>query len=71
MPLKKGSSNKVIGDNIREMRSAGYPENVAVAASMHKAGRSTMGRPKNEEKGEGKESKKKEKSEEHNYGRRK
>jgi hypothetical protein len=40
MPLKKGSSKKVISENIREMRKAGHPERVAVAAAMHNAGKS-------------------------------
>ena len=37
MPLHKGSSKKVIGENIREMRRAGHPEAQAVAAAMHVA----------------------------------
>ena len=37
MPLEKGSSQAVISRNISEMRHAGHPENVAVAAAMHTA----------------------------------
>ena len=37
MPLKKGSSKKVVASNIREMRHAGYPHKQAVAAAMKKA----------------------------------
>lgn len=38
MPLKKGSSSKVISGNIREMMKAGHPHKQAVAAAMHQAG---------------------------------
>jgi hypothetical protein len=33
-PLKKGTSDKVVSNNIREMRKAGYPQRQAVAAAM-------------------------------------
>ena len=38
MPLAKGSSQKVIGSNIREMQAAGHPHNQAVAAALNTAG---------------------------------
>lgn len=40
MPLAKGSSKKVIGKNISEMMHAGHPQNQAIAAAMHMAGKS-------------------------------
>ena len=40
MPLKKGSSKKVISENIRELRHAGHPEKQAIAIAMHQAGKS-------------------------------
>lgn len=40
MPLKKGKSQKVISQNIREMVRAGHPRDQAVAAAMDKAGKS-------------------------------
>ena len=46
MPLKKGRSNKVVSENIREMVHAGKPHDVAVAAAMRNAGRSRQGKGK-------------------------
>ena len=40
MPLKKGKSEKVIGENIGEMRRAGYPQKQAVAAALTTARKS-------------------------------
>ena len=40
MPLKKGKSKKIIGQNISEMVHSGYPQKQAVAASLGQARRS-------------------------------
>lgn len=40
MPLHKGSSRKVIGENIEEMEESGHPHNQAVAASLNQARKS-------------------------------
>jgi hypothetical protein len=39
MPLKKGSSKKVISENIRRERHAGKPPEQAIAIAMRKAGK--------------------------------
>ena len=39
MPLKKGSSDEVVSQNIREMVAAGHPQKQAVAAALHQANR--------------------------------
>jgi hypothetical protein len=40
MPLKKGSSKKVIAANIRTEMHAGKPQRQAIAIAMRKAGKS-------------------------------
>lgn len=40
MPLKKGSSPKIVSSNIKEMKASGYPQKVAVAAALNTADRS-------------------------------
>ena len=46
MPLKKGSSQATISQNIREMRRAGNPESQSVSAAMSMArkGKAEIGR---------------------------
>jgi hypothetical protein len=40
MPLKKGSSNKVVSQNIRTEMEHGKPQKQAIAISLNQAGRS-------------------------------
>lgn len=45
MPLKPGSSNKVVGSNIKELKESDYPQKQAVAISLSKAGKSNKQSP--------------------------
>lgn len=46
MPLEKGKSKKVIGHNIAEMESSGYPKKQAIAAALNTARKSGANIPK-------------------------
>ncbi len=46
MPLKKGSSQKVISENIRELRKSGYPPKRAAAIAYEQAGKNKGGKRK-------------------------
>ena len=47
MPLRKGSSKKVISANISELRHSGRPEKQSIAIAMSEAGKS---KPKKKKK---------------------
>lgn len=46
MPLKRGSSKKVISENIAELRRSGRPQDQAIAIAMSKAGKTKLKRKK-------------------------
>ena len=50
MPLMKGDSKYVIGENIRKLRSEGYPEAQSVAIAYSKAGKGRKSKKKKAKK---------------------
>ncbi len=46
MPLHKGKSKKVIGENISEMERSGHPPKQAIAAALNQARKSGAHIPK-------------------------
>lgn len=40
MPLQKGTSNKAVSSNVKELMNSGRPQKQAVAIALQKAGRS-------------------------------
>lgn len=46
MPLKKGKSDKVVSENIKELMHTGRPQKQAVAIALKKAGRSKFSKLK-------------------------
>lgn len=45
MPLSKGTSDKTVSKNIREMEKAGHPHNQSVAAALRMKDQSRVGKP--------------------------
>lgn len=52
MPLHKGKSKKIIGENIKEMEESGHPKKQAVAAALNEARESGAHIPKKHAKKE-------------------
>ena len=50
MPLDKGSSDKTVSDNIRELMHSGRPQKQSIAIAMRKAGRSRRRKRKSSRK---------------------
>lgn len=50
MPLKKGSSEKTVSSNIRELLKSGYPQKQSVAISLESAGKSYKDKDKGKKK---------------------
>ena len=46
MPLHKGKSRKVIGENIKEMEESGHPRKHSIAAALSQARKSGAKIPK-------------------------
>ena len=46
MPLKKGTSKKTIGKNIKEMEESGHPRKQSIAAALSEARKSGAKIPK-------------------------
>lgn len=40
MPLKKGKSNKIVSENVKELINSGRPNKQAIAIALSEAGRS-------------------------------
>ncbi len=53
MPIKKGKSRKVIGENIKELESSGRPKNQAIAIALSEARKSGAKIPKKSKKDRG------------------
>ena len=50
MPLKKGTSRKIIGENIKEMERSGHKPKQAIASSLEEARESGRRSPEKKEK---------------------